>query len=87
MHVMFEVFLQPGATGDALLSDETLADTQAQIMTPEEAAAVGLQGLPDDPEGRERRFIVVQQSDARRIHQQLELNDQVGAFRLHEIAL
>jgi len=87
MHVMFEVFLKPGTTGEGLVSEETLADTQAQIMTPDEAKAVGLDGLPDDPEGRERRFIVIAKSDERRIYHQLELSPEVTAFRLHEIAL
>jgi hypothetical protein len=87
MHVMFEVYLGPGASAEALLTPETLQDTQAQIMTPEEAAALGLQGIPEDPEGRERRFIVVVKSDERRIYNQLEMNPQVTAFRLHEIDL
>jgi hypothetical protein len=87
MHVMFECFLAPGASGENLVTAETLADTQAQVMTPEEAVAVGFSGLPDDPQGRQRRFIVCTQTDARRIQGQLEMNSEVAAFRMHEITL
>jgi hypothetical protein len=87
MHVMFECFLAPGALGQALISDETLRDTQAQVMTAEEAVAVGFSGLPEDPAGRQRRFIVCTQTDARRIEKQLEMNNEVAAFRMHEINL
>jgi hypothetical protein len=87
MHVLFEVFLKSGTSGEGLLTDETLADTQAQIMTPEDAKAVGIEGIPDDPEGRLRLLIVVSKSDERRIYNQLELSGDVTAFRVHEVAL
>ncbi len=83
MHVMFEVFLTPGSFGNALLTEETKADTQAQVMTKAEAEAVGFGGLPDD--GRERRFVVCAEKDARRIQNALTASADVAAFDVHPI--
>lgn len=87
MHVMFEVYLTPGSFGQGLLTKETQADTQAQIMTKEEAEQVGFAGLPDDPQGRERRFIVCAEKDARRITNALTASAEVAAFDMHAINL
>jgi hypothetical protein len=83
MHTMFEVFLVPGATGDGLLSQETLDDTLAQVMTREQAEAVGFSGLPD-AEGS-RLFIVVAKRDEKRIMNALEASNQVGRFAVHPV--
>ena len=87
MLCLFEVFLAPGpaAERDQLLSDEVIELTQAQIMTPEEAEAVGFHGLPEDPEGRKRVFIAVAPRDSRLVHTRLEASAAVGAFRMHEV--
>lgn len=86
MLCLFEVYLVPGPhQSDELLSPELLESTQAQVMTPEQAAAVGFQGLPDDPQGRKRVFIAVGPRDARLIHSRLEASAAVGAFRMHEV--
>jgi len=87
MMTLFEVFLAPGpkAGGSQLLSDEVLEMTKAQVMTPEEAQAVGFHGLPEDPEGRARVFIACSPSHARLIHTRLETSHLVSAFRIHEV--
>ena len=87
MHVLFEVYLAPGASGEGLLSEETVKDTQAQVMTVEEAGKVGFHNLPDDPAGRERLLIVVGKIDERRIQNVLEASPQAGAFRVHLVDL
>ena len=84
---MFQVFLAPGHPGEELLTPQTVDDTMAQVMTPEEAAAVGFSGLPEAPEGVQQRFIIVGQSDRRRIMQALEHSPQVAKFAVHEISL
>jgi hypothetical protein len=88
MLCLFEVFLTPGphAEGEQLLSDEVMEMTQAQIMTPEEAEAVGLHGIPEDPQGRKRVFVACSPRDQRLIHSRLEGSNAVAAFRLHEVA-
>ena len=87
MICLFEVFLTPGpkAEGETLLSDELMEHTQAQIMTPAEAEAVGFHGIPEDPEGRQRLFVAVSPRDARLVHTRLEANGSVAAFRMHEV--
>jgi hypothetical protein len=82
---VFEVFLAPGASADRLLTEETKRETSAQIMTIDDAKKVGFGGIPDDPEGRERRLIAVAARDARWIQRALEANDAVASFRIHEV--
>jgi len=85
MHTMFEMYLAPGHSSEGLLSQETLDDTKAQIMTRAEAEKVGFGGLPEGPEGIEQRFIVVQKIDERRIMNLLESSPQVAKFAVHEV--
>jgi len=84
MWTLFEVFLVPGTTGDGLLTEETVEETAAQVMSPEQAEAVGFQGLPDRP-GYERRLVVCNHSHARRIQHALEASVQVGQFEVHHV--
>jgi hypothetical protein len=84
MMVVFEVHLRPGSDTTSILSAETLQSTQAQIMTPAEAKAVGFQGLPDTAD-KEVRYIAVAKRDAAWIHRSLELDDRVTGFRAHDV--
>ena len=84
MMVVFEVLLAPGADPDALLSKETLKETQAQVMTIAEATKVGFQGLVERP-GHVVRLIAVARRDAPWIHRALETSDAVGTFQRHDI--
>jgi len=87
MHVMFEVYLAPGATGEGMFTQETLDDTMAQMMTPEQAKAVGFDGLPEPPEGVNSVFIVVAKRDERRILNVLERSPDAAKFRMHEVSI
>jgi hypothetical protein len=87
MHVMFEVQLVPGASGANLLTQETLEDTQAQVLTRAQVETLGFQGLTDDAQGRERRFIIVRQRDQNRIANILDAHPEVPGFRVHEFDL
>ena len=40
MLVVFEVYFAPGSDPDSILTEEMLRETQAQIMTPEDAAKI-----------------------------------------------
>lgn len=44
LHV-FVATIAPGRDPDKLLTEETQQETQAQVMTPDEAAAVGFKGI------------------------------------------
>lgn len=85
MMVVFEVFLAPGADAAQILSKETLRETQAQVMTLEDARKVGFGGLPEPPPGKEVRLIAVAKRDAPWIHRALETNEAVGTFSVHEV--
>ena len=87
MHVMFEVILAPGASAKGLLSQETIEDTKAQVMTRAEAEKVGFQGIRDEPQGRDRRFIVVVRSDQRRIQNRLDALPEVTGYEVHDFDL
>jgi hypothetical protein len=84
--VMFECFLAPGSSGEDILTEQTIRDTHAQVLTDTDAEKVGFGGLPENTTGAERRLIVCRNgSDSRRIHQALEACPQVAAFRVHEV--
>ncbi len=86
MLTLFEVVIARGHDPDALLSQEALADTQAQVMTLDEAKAVGFSGAQPDAKGREIRLIAVAPRDAQYVQRRLEANDAVQSFRVHEVA-
>ena len=89
MLTLFEVFVVPGpkAEGTSLLSAEVIELTKAQVMTPEEAEALGFSGLPADPQNRKRVFVACSPTHARMIHARLEGSALVGAFRMHEVEM
>jgi hypothetical protein len=80
---VFEVHLTPGADGSGILSDEIQRETTAQVMTLEEAAAVGFSGQL--PQGDNVRLIAVAHRDARWIEQALERAPTVVRFARHDV--
>jgi hypothetical protein len=85
MLIVYEVIIARGHDPDALLSEEALEDTQAQVMTIEEAKTVGFSGAQPDPNGREIRLIAVAPRDAQYVERRLEGNDGVQSFRKHQV--
>lgn len=84
MFVLFEVFLAPGAAAD-LLSSDTLRETQAKVMTLDEAQKLGFGGLPEPPADRDVRLIVVAHRYLPWIHRSLDANEAVASFRVHPV--
>ncbi len=82
---LFEVFVREGSGRDQVISPEVIEQTGAQVFSQAEADFVGLEGIPDDPEGRERLFIACSPTDARFITTRLEGNEAVAGFKLHEM--
>jgi hypothetical protein len=82
--VLIELHLVKGARTFEL-SAEILRDTQAQMMTPEQASAVGFGGLPAPPAGTEVRYVAVLDRDSRWILNALEADPNVASFRMHEV--
>lgn len=85
MLVLFEVHMAPGSDPDALLSADVERETKAQIMTLDQAAKVGFQGLPPAPPGVDVRLVAVAKRDAPWIHRLLETHEGVGTFKVHDV--
>ncbi len=85
MLTLFEVIVAAGEDPDSLLSREVLEETQAQVMTIEEAGALGFSGMQPDPRGREVRLIAVTPRDAQFVQRRLEASAAAQAFRVHEV--
>lgn len=84
MLIVFEVHLTPGADGSDLLSEEIREETMAQVMTLDEARAVGFGGT--FPDGDNVRLVAVTPKDARWIEKALERAPTVVRYGRHEVA-
>jgi hypothetical protein len=84
MMVVFEVYLVPGADPSALLTPQTQRDTNAHVMTLDEARKAGFGGLPDS-QGKEPLLIAVAKHNASWIHRVLETHEAVGDFRMYDV--
>lgn len=82
--VVFEVYLAPGADPADLLSEETRRETQAKILTHDEAVRLGFRGLPE-PGEREMRLVPVSRRYLSWVHRALEMSAAVDKFRVHEL--
>ena len=83
--ILFEIYLEPGALGQPILTDETKTDTGAQVMTDSEAASAGFQGLPGNTSGQERRWIACRDTDGARLMNALNISGAVLQFQAHEV--
>lgn len=82
--IVFAVKLAPGTSPDGILSEEVLRETMAQVMTVEEALAVGFSGFALDPD---LRLIAVAERDAGWIEKALERAPQVVGYQPHRVDL
>ena len=81
---VFEVHIAPGSDPDSILSDNVKKETQAQVMTFDEARKVGFSGLPTSG-GDNVRLIAVAKRDEPWILRVLENSDAVAGFKIHEV--
>lgn len=79
---MFEVHLTAGSEGKDLLSAEVMQETQAQVMTPAEAKALGFEGFPEDVN---LRLVAVAEKDQRWVEKALERAPDVTGYRAHTV--
>ena len=84
MHVAFVVHMVKGSDADTLLSDETKRETQAVVMSLEDAGKMGFAtaGITAKP-GQEINIIIVARRDAPWIRRQIEGHEKVAGF--HEV--
>jgi hypothetical protein len=85
MLIVFEVIIARGEDSNTFLSDDVLEETKAQIMTIDEARAVGFTRAEPRMDGLEVRMVAVAERDARFIQSRLEGSSMVQSFRAHEI--
>ncbi len=84
MLVIFEVYLASEDQASTILSPETLESTKAQILTPDEATKIGVQGVPKETT-HPLRLLVAAAKDMNFLSSQLEGNLGVVGFRVHQI--
>ncbi len=84
MHI-FECHLAAGSDPDTLLSEETLRETAAQVMTPDEARAVGFTRIADPKDGGAVRLVAVAARDTQWIHRVMERSPIVTSYKVHEV--
>lgn len=85
MLIVFEIHVQPGFDPETLLSDETREETQARVLTREEAERFGLRGLPEPHPGGEVRYVPVEARHRRWIERALEASVAVTGFDVHDV--
>jgi hypothetical protein len=85
MLMVFEVYFEPGSIPDSLLTPDVKRETQAKMMTFEEAKKAGFAGLPTPQGHGEARLIMVGARDGKWIHRLLENTEMVAGFRVHEV--
>ncbi|HVK63558.1 MAG TPA: hypothetical protein VM694_03745 [Polyangium sp.] len=84
MHVAFVVHMVKGADAETLISEETKRDSQAVVMSLEDAGKMGFStsGITPKP-GQEVNIIIVAKRDAPWVRRQVEAHDHVAGF--HEV--
>ena len=82
MHVAFVVHVVKGTDPESLVSEETKRETQAVVMSLDDAAKMGFSASGIKPkDGLEVAIIIVAQRDAPWIARSLEQHDHVGGFQ------
>lgn len=88
MHVAFVVHVVKGTDPESLVSEETKRETQAVIMSLEDAAKMGFSASGVKvKDGQEVCLIVVAQRDAPWIARSLEQHDHVGGFQQIDVSI
>jgi hypothetical protein len=85
MLTVFEVYIQKTADAERLLSDETRLETNAKVMTLEQAERAGFSGFQPQRDKGQLRIVVVESDDARWIVRALEYNESVLGYQIHEV--
>lgn len=82
---LFEVYLSEGTDPTQLLSAEVLSETNAQIMSAQQAEQVGFGGLPPPALSAPRVFVAVVARDAAFVQRRLEAHVGVVSFKVHHL--
>lgn len=86
MHVAFVVHMAEGADAEALFSDETKRETQAVVMSLEDAGKMGLSTSGIEAKaGQVVQIVIVARRDAAWIQRTLESGEGVAGFQMVEV--
>ena len=85
MLTVFEVYFAPGADPAAVLSADMRRETNAQVMTIDEAKKVGFAGFAPDAHEGELRLVACARRDAPWVHRTLESSEAVARFKMHDV--
>lgn len=83
MLILFELHVRPGFDEDVFLSEEGRRETEARVMTREQAEVAGLSGLPESD--GEVRYVLVNARHRRWIERAIDADAQVTGFNVHDI--
>jgi hypothetical protein len=86
MHVAFVVHLAQGADVESLFSDEMKKETEAVVMSLDDASKMGLgtSGIQVKA-GQHVQIIIVAKRDAPWIHRTLEIGEGVAGFHMADV--
>ncbi len=85
MLIVIEVYVERAADADALLSDEVRLQTNAKIMTLQQAEAAGFQGFQPQLDKGQYRIIKVDKPDSQWVLRSLENHASVIGYQVHEL--
>ena len=83
MLIVFELHVRPGFDPEAFLSAESRKETEARVLTREEAENVGLSGLPE-PRG-EVRYVLVNARHRRWVERAIDMDPQITGFDVYDV--
>lgn len=86
MLIVFELHVQADFDPDAFLSEEGRRETEARVLTREEAERAGLRGLPEptDPHGQVR-YVLVNARHRRWIERAIDADARINGFDVYDI--
>ena len=87
MHVAFVVHVVKGVDPEDLLSEETKRETQAVVMSMEDATKMGFPADVSVKPGQEVCIIIVSRNDAPWISRSLEQHEKDAGFKQSDIDL
>lgn len=83
MLIVFELHVMPDFDASAFLSDEARRETEARVLTREEAERAGLSGLPEV--SGDVRYVLVNARHRRWIERAIEAYPHVTGFDVYDI--
>ena len=86
MLIVFEIYVRPGFDPDVFLSEEARKETEARVLTREEAEKHGLAGLPEpSTEHGEVRYVPVNANHRRWIERAIDADPHINSFNVHDV--